>query len=137
MKSGAARPIASLAAANANAPISKSYSASVVRSSVATAASATPPQTPGGSTATTVSNLQHTITQLNRSITELRMTVDELEKERDFYFNKLRDIEIATQQVSEKAVLDSELFRVVTETLYKTEEGFEIPEASETTQLAA
>ena len=65
------------------------------------------------------------------------MTVDELEKERDFYLGKLRDIEIATQQVTEKAVLDSDLFRLVTETLYKTEEGFEIPNPSGNAQVAA
>lgn len=84
-----------------------------------------PPQTPS-----TVSQLQHTIEQQNRNIIELRMAADEMEKERDFYFNKLRDIEMATQQVTDKTILDSELFRQVTEILYKTEEGFEIPESS-------
>lgn len=56
-----------------------------------------------------------------------------MEKERDFYFNKLRDVEIATQQVTDPTILNSDLFKTITEILYKTEEGFEIP--PETTDL--
>lgn len=97
-----------------------------LQGSAARTSAGSPPPTPG----VTASQLQHTIEQQNRSIIELRMAMDEMEKERDFYFNKLRDIEVATQQVTDKAVLDSELFRQITETLYKTEEGFEIPENS-------
>ena len=36
---------------------------------------------------------------LTKTITELKLSVDEMEKERDFYFNKLRDIEILTQKI--------------------------------------
>ena len=35
--------------------------------------------------------------ELNRQVTQLQVTVDGLEKERDFYFGKLRDIEVAVQ----------------------------------------
>ena len=38
------------------------------------------------------------IIELNKQISELKMTVDGLEKERDFYFGKLRDIEILVQE---------------------------------------
>lgn len=38
------------------------------------------------------------IIDLNKQISELKMTVDGLEKERDFYFGKLRDIEILVQE---------------------------------------
>lgn len=82
-----------------------------------------PPQTP----TTSVSNLQHQITTLNKTITELRLSVDEMEKERDFYFTKLRDIEVETQRVTDPIVLNSTLYKKITEILYKTEEGFEIP----------
>ncbi|KAI9319716.1 calponin homology domain-containing protein, partial [Dichotomocladium elegans] len=38
------------------------------------------------------------IIELNKQISELKLTVDGLEKERDFYFGKLRDIEIIVQE---------------------------------------
>lgn len=63
------------------------------------------------------------------------MTVDDMEKERDFYFNKLREIEIATQDVTDPAVLNSDLFKCITGVLYKTEEGFEIPNEENATGL--
>lgn len=53
-----------------------------------------------------------------------------MEKERDFYFNKLRDIEILTQKISDPAISQSDFFKKITEILYTTEEGFEIPTES-------
>ena len=38
------------------------------------------------------------IIDLNKQIAELKLTVDGLEKERDFYFGKLREIEIEVQE---------------------------------------
>jgi len=65
---------------------------------------------------------------LTKTITELKLSVDEMEKERDFYFNKLRDIEILTQKITEPEILSSLFFKQITEILYTTEEGFEIPQ---------
>ena len=65
---------------------------------------------------------------LTKTITELKLSVDEMEKERDFYFNKLRDIEILTQKITEPAVNSSLFFKQITEILYTTEDGFEIPQ---------
>jgi RP/EB family microtubule-associated protein len=39
------------------------------------------------------------IQELNTQIAELKLKIEELEKEKDFYFNKLREIEIWTQNV--------------------------------------
>ncbi len=61
---------------------------------------------------------------LMKEITELRLTVDEVEKERDFYFGKLRDIEIEVQKVSP----DDTFVQAVSAILYMTEDGFEAPE---------
>ncbi|KAL9044545.1 MAG: hypothetical protein Q9214_002323 [Letrouitia sp. 1 TL-2023] len=62
---------------------------------------------------------------------QLKETVAGLERERDFYFSKLRDIELLVQEAVE-ADPDIEkeeqgLVRRIQTTLYSTEEGFEIP----------
>jgi RP/EB family microtubule-associated protein len=46
------------------------------------------------------------IMDLNKQIAELKLTVDGLEKERDFYFGKLRDIEILVQDQVDAASAD-------------------------------
>lgn len=54
-----------------------------------------------------------------------------LEKERDFYFSKLRDIELllqtAVEQDPELDKDDNSLIKQIQAILYSTEEGFEIP----------
>lgn len=61
----------------------------------------------------------------------LKETVIGLERERDFYFSKLRDIELLIQQaVDEDAELEKQedgLVKQIQAILYSTEEGFEIP----------
>lgn len=84
------------------------------------------------------------IIDLNKQITELKLTVDGLEKERDFYFGKLREIEIDVQenleavelncQETDRNLEDHEAFPVlqsVQTILYSTEEGFEVPPEEE------
>lgn len=61
-------------------------------------------------------------------IADLKRALLEMEKERDFYFGKLRDIEIMTQKVADPAITESVFFKQVTGILYATEEGFEIPD---------
>jgi len=62
----------------------------------------------------------------------LKETVSGLERERDFYFSKLRDIELLIQQaVEEDPELEKQedgLIKQIQAILYSTEEGFEIPE---------
>ncbi|KAL2693696.1 hypothetical protein Neosp_000257 [[Neocosmospora] mangrovei] len=61
----------------------------------------------------------------------LKETVTGLERERDFYFSKLRDIELLIQQaVDEDPELEKQedgLIKQIQTILYSTEEGFEIP----------
>ena len=61
----------------------------------------------------------------------LKETVGGLERERDFYFSKLRDIELLIQQaIEEDPELDKQedgLIKHIQAILYSTEEGFEIP----------
>ncbi|GAB1320059.1 microtubule integrity protein mal3 [Madurella fahalii] len=65
----------------------------------------------------------------------LKETVVGLERERDFYFAKLRDIELLVQQaVEEDPELEKQedgLVKQIQTILYSTEEGFEIPEAEQ------
>ncbi|KAI5465435.1 microtubule-associated protein RP/EB family member 1 [Mariannaea sp. PMI_226] len=65
----------------------------------------------------------------------LKETVVGLERERDFYFSKLRDIELLIQQaVDEDPELEKQedgLVKQIQNILYSTEEGFEIPAEGE------
>lgn len=65
----------------------------------------------------------------------LKETVVGLERERDFYFSKLRDIELLIQQaVEEDPELEKQedgLIKQIQAILYSTEEGFEIPAEGE------
>ncbi|KAK1765621.1 calponin homology domain-containing protein [Phialemonium atrogriseum] len=65
----------------------------------------------------------------------LKETVVGLERERDFYFSKLRDIELLVQQaVDEDPELEKQedgLVKQIQNILYSTEEGFEIPEGDQ------
>jgi len=64
------------------------------------------------------------VEELSTRITELQLTIDGLEKERDFYFGKLRDIEIMCQTPEvENIPVVNEIVNI----LYQTEEGFEVP----------
>ncbi|GAA5945522.1 hypothetical protein JCM3775_004188 [Rhodotorula graminis] len=75
---------------------------------------------------------------LTGQMNEMKLSVEGLEKERDFYFNKLRDIEIiigARLEISEQepdgnGVTDAEKETLLQmqQILYSTEEGFEVPE---------
>ncbi|XP_078130787.1 microtubule-associated protein RP/EB family member 3-like isoform X2 [Sander vitreus] len=57
--------------------------------------------------------------ELNQQLLDLKLTVDGLEKERDFYFGKLRDIELLCQE-SES---DSQVISKIMDVLYATEVG--------------
>lgn len=63
---------------------------------------------------------------------QLKEAIAGLEKERDFYFSKLRDIELLIQNAIEKdPKIDEEddgLIKQIQNILYSTEEGFEIPD---------
>lgn len=66
---------------------------------------------------------------------QLKETVVGLERERDFYFAKLRDIELLVQQaVEEDPEIEKQedgLVKQIQLILYSTEEGFEIPAEGE------
>ncbi|KAA8568695.1 hypothetical protein MFRU_012g02000 [Monilinia fructicola] len=65
----------------------------------------------------------------------LKETVAGLERERDFYFSKLRDIELLVQQACEEdpeiEKQEDGLIKHIQTILYSTEDGFEIPAEAE------
>lgn len=73
--------------------------------------------------------------ELRKENDSLKETVQGLERERDFYFSKLRDIELLVQQACdddpELEKQEDGLIKHVQAILYSTEDGFEIPEGEE------
>ncbi|KAF9438870.1 hypothetical protein BGZ76_003895 [Entomortierella beljakovae] len=72
---------------------------------------------------------QSVVLSLQKELQEERNTVAALEKERDFYFGKLRDIEVLIQREVEAFPEsgDSPLLKEIQTVLYLTEDGFEVP----------
>ncbi|XP_066273900.1 microtubule-associated protein RP/EB family member 3-like [Branchiostoma lanceolatum] len=79
-----------------------------------------PPAQPSGG-----NNAQ--VAELNEQLEECRMTIEGLEKERDFYFGKLRDIEVLCQDPDAEDQTVIETAKILAK-IYETEEGFEAPE---------
>lgn len=85
-----------------------------------------------------------TIQQLTAEIDDMKVSVDSLERERDFYFGKLRDVEVLVQErlaalvpADDAAPADAanaaevDTLKQIQGVLYQTEEGFELPDAME------
>ncbi|XP_069687188.1 microtubule-associated protein RP/EB family member 1 isoform X2 [Periplaneta americana] len=65
------------------------------------------------------------VEELNTQLLDLKLTVDGLEKERDFYFGKLRDIEVMCQENDND---QNPIIQKILDILYATEDGFAPPE---------
>ncbi|RWS30303.1 Microtubule-associated protein RP/EB family member 1-like protein, partial [Leptotrombidium deliense] len=70
----------------------------------------------------------HKVDELESRMSEMKLTVDSLERERDFYYGKLRDIEVLCQ--SDGTEEKSPLIEKILDILYATEEGFAAPDDS-------
>merc|ERR1712136_385689 len=68
--------------------------------------------------------LQEEIDNLTTELADLKTNVEGLERERDFYFGKLRDIEVACQEEDNAGTPLSDRVLGI---LYATEEGFAPP----------
>lgn len=67
------------------------------------------------------------VTALETQVAEMTEQIAGLERERDFYYNKLRDIELLCQEFENKDDKAPALEQIL-EILYATEEGFSAPE---------
>ncbi|MEQ2290341.1 Microtubule-associated protein RP/EB member 3 [Ameca splendens] len=68
------------------------------------------------------------LVELNQQIMDMKLTIDGLEKERDFYFGKLRDIELICQENESET---NPVLGKIIDILYATEDGFAPPEDDE------
>jgi len=74
-------------------------------------------------------NAQAQIEDLNNQIMEMKLTVEGLEKERDFYFGKLRDVEVIAQEEENVPTAGNPDFvNKILGVLYATEDGFAVPD---------
>ncbi|XP_032457031.1 microtubule-associated protein RP/EB family member 1 isoform X2 [Nasonia vitripennis] len=71
------------------------------------------------------------VDELSSQIMELKITVDGLEKERDFYFGKLRDIEVMCQECDNSE--SPPIIQKILEVLYATEDNGNIDECGDQT----
>lgn len=65
------------------------------------------------------------VEELTHQLIDMKINVEGLEKERDFYFGKLRDIEVLCQENDNEKL---PIVQKILEVLYATEEGFVPPE---------
>lgn len=91
--------------------------------------------TPGGGLRPKTTGVTPSVAALQQENNTLKETVVGLERERDFYFSKLRDIELLIQQAIEEdpelEKAEDGLVKQIQTILYSTEEGFEIPDAEQ------
>ncbi|XP_073991293.1 microtubule-associated protein RP/EB family member 1-like [Rhodnius prolixus] len=66
---------------------------------------------------------QQIIEDLSNQLANMRLSAEEFEKERDFYFGKLRDIE----DICQKYEGETPIIQIILDVLYATAEGFEPP----------
>ncbi|CAL8101523.1 unnamed protein product [Orchesella dallaii] len=69
------------------------------------------------------------VEELTAQLAETKLNLEGLEKERDFYFGKLRDIEVFCQEHDDGE--NNVVVQKVLEILYQTEDGFAAPEDGE------
>lgn len=70
---------------------------------------------------------QAEVDDLNVQMQDMRLSVEGLEKERDFYFGKLRDIEVICQEDEN----ENKMIQRILDILYATEDGFAVPDEGE------
>jgi len=97
----------------------------------------TRPVDPVVSSVSSISKLSIAQKDLKSQITELKEKADMIMKEKDFYFNKLRNIEILCNETSSSSppseIDKKTLISKILAELYSTEDGFEPPEEEDET----
>lgn len=87
----------------------------------------------GANNGTSAARLKE-LEELETRMSEMKLTVDSLERERDFYYGKLREIEVMCQGSEEtgdtatSAADNKLLISKILDILYATEDGFAVPD---------
>jgi RP/EB family microtubule-associated protein len=69
----------------------------------------------------TINNVYFQVEELNATLVEKNLAIEGLEKERDFYFGKLRDIEVLAQELESAEIAGPEFSQKILGVLYATE----------------
>lgn len=117
-----AKPVAAAAPAAAKP---KPVSAAPAGGAAAPKATAKPAAAPAASSGGSEEQANK-IKELNERVSKLKLTIEGLEKERNFYFGKLREVEVLCQTDEAQ---DAATKAKVLEILYATDEEFEQPKA--------
>jgi len=128
MAAAAGRPAVAAPRAPLKAAASSS-SASSARRPQATVAPQTKTRAPAANASANNGNAK-AVAELEEQLQEMQVSVEALEKERDFYYGKLRSIEIMCtdkEGEDEMGLLVGQIFEV----LYATEDGFQTTEGDE------
>jgi len=112
---------------------------STVASKAAPTAKRTTAATNGAGDSQLTAQYKKQVEELNEKLVGMEQSLESLEKERDFYFEKLRDIELMVTEVAGEDVdppvdPESELGQIskkILDVLYATADGFEVPEGEE------
>jgi len=103
----------------------------------AKAAAAASPAKPKETAAPASTGKTQRETQLEAQVEELTLVVSETETEREFYFGKLRQIELACQQVEADSPLSKRIFQILTSESAEEEEVGDVGDQVETEELEA
>lgn len=112
---------------------------STIASKPASAAKRTTSAANGAGDSQLTAQYKKQVEELNEKLVGMESSLESLEKERDFYFEKLRDIELMVTEVAGEDVEppidpESELGQIskkILAVLYATADGFEVPEGEE------
>lgn len=129
---GIAAAAAARPAAGARAPLkaASTASAAAARRPQAAVAPQAKTRAPAENASTNNAANAQAVLELEEQLKEMQLSVDALEKERDFYYGKLRSIEIMCtdkEGEDEMGLLVGQIFEV----LYATEDGFQAAEGDE------
>ncbi|KAL3895797.1 MAG: hypothetical protein SGCHY_004482 [Lobulomycetales sp.] len=117
--------------ATSSASVASNGSRTIVEKTSAAARVSVPKRAPASEPALA---LKEKVNELSSQNSELKVTVDQVEKEREFYFTKLREIEVCVQNAMDAPGVEQPLASVLKEIqaiMYQTEDGFEVPAGSE------